>query len=360
MPSAPPIAADPGRASFAGGAVDLFALKDGTGEATRGDVPATIPLAPIGDIEARDGRFFRLPEGEVENVIARTMADTPEGFVLDWYHDAQSQSAFRTQAAAGWIDPATMRVEGGFLVADVDWTERGAESVAAREVRYISPAFIPDDETRIVLQFTSAALTNMPALQMPALNQNQSILMSESQKNPTGMRAILGLSKDATVEECDALLVSNRKDAEAYAAKVSELSGVSAELAATVELLSAHKDQLAAAQGVIEEMTAADQARAAEAFSAERSAVIGQALADGKITPAQVESFTSIASDSGGLAQVVSLFKVSANLGLTEVTPGLTETPAGPTSQNDPKVYAETYNVSIEHATKIIAERDQG
>jgi len=357
VPSVPTTDADPARASFAGGAIDLFAL-DGDGDESRGTVPTTIPLAPIGDVEARDGRFFRLPEEDVSDVIARTRADYPDGFVLDWWHDAESGHPVREAWAAAWIDPASMRIEGGLLVADVEWTEDGARSVASRSVRYISPAFIPDAETRVIQQFTSAALTNTPALRMPALNNRESADMSEKTNNPSGVRAVLGLQKDATHDEITALVVSHKRDAEAFAA-------LKLEHGSTIELLEASKGQLANALGKIEMLERADADRAAEAFEVKRDQAIMGALEAGKITPAEVDKYTAIARDEAGLTGLVDLFSVKPDMGLTKVTPGLTEPPKGTTEASyiagydTAEEFSKAAGVPLAFSRKKFEERNQ-
>ena len=80
---------------------------------------------------------------------------------LDWNHATESY------AAAGWIVARQYGPNG--VWGKVEWTKRGAESVAGREVRYISPVLM-HTLTNEVLYIKSAALTNTPDLKRRTTN----------------------------------------------------------------------------------------------------------------------------------------------------------------------------------------------
>lgn len=174
----------------------------------------------------------------------------------------------------------------------------------------------------------------------------------------SGVRAALGLSKDASHE----LIIETALAMKAGAERVPALE---ADLASSAELLTVHKEQLATATARIEETAAAAAAREKELFIEKRDASIEAAIKDGKITPAQVPSITAIAKDPAGLEQVEDMFKASANLGLTKVTPGLTDPPKGTTATSylDGYETAEDFSkaagVPIAFAKKKFEEKNQ-
>lgn len=134
-----------------------------------GRAPEWIHLLPSGAFSGRDGRGpYRLTDPDA--VIAATRewfrgADMP----VDYNHQTEiAASNGRPAPAAGWITELEARPDG--VWARVSWTERAARAVAAREFRYISPVFYhaPDGA---VLRLRSAALTNLPNLELAALSQ---------------------------------------------------------------------------------------------------------------------------------------------------------------------------------------------
>ena len=85
---------------------------------------------------------------------------------LDWNHATESYAADAQQAAAaGWIVARQYGPNG--VWGRVEWTKRGAESVAGREVRYILPVLMLNAANEVL---KSAALTNTPNLKRKAIN----------------------------------------------------------------------------------------------------------------------------------------------------------------------------------------------
>lgn len=323
------------RADFAGRGLALFALGDGEGAVAEGAAPTTIPLAPVGDVEARDGRFFRLPSDQFEAIKARTATDYPDGMPLDLRHDTETPFAapdgnFPAGGAAGWFKADTMRIEDfegrPMVVADVEWTEPGRRFVAMRLFRYISPVFFADPESRVVEQFKSAALTNNPALNMPALNEQQSTHdgneSTMNEQTTVGLRAVFGLAKEASKEELFAHCVQVKKEADQLSAVKIDLENKIAECDAAKELLSQANDRIG-------ELEAANAATERQAFEDRRSAVLDEAIKSGKITPAQREHYSILASDEDGLTRLSELFKVTPQLSLTKRSEAFANPPKG-------------------------------
>lgn len=180
--------------------------------------PKWIQLLPPRTFSGRDGRGpYRMDDPEA--VIAATReyfgnADIP----LDYNHQTEHAAENGKPApAAGWIK----KLEGSSfygLWGRVEWTEAGARAVAAKEFRYVSPVFYHDKDGR-VLMIRSAALTNLPNLDLKALsaaqhgadNNDARLGAKEYDMNfKEAMAQSLGLSLDAGEAEIIAAAQSMR------------------------------------------------------------------------------------------------------------------------------------------------------
>lgn len=167
-----------------------------------GDAPPEwVPLipAPAGaDMRVttaeNDGRWWTL---EPDAVVAATRI-RPAGLCVDWEHATQklAPQGFRAPAS-GWIKAVESR-DGG-IVARIDWTRRGAESLTEKEYRYISATFRFDYRTRRILSVVGAGLTNDPAFdQLPALARREDEEVSEmDEATLKELREALGLPGNA-------------------------------------------------------------------------------------------------------------------------------------------------------------------
>ncbi|EPB4371650.1 phage protease [Citrobacter freundii] len=135
-----------------------------------GNAPEWVELLPAGpEIRGVDGRVWTLknPHSLVKAFSARGIA-----LVIDYEHATEVSAPKGQEApAAGLIDEVTVRDDGS-IWGKVEWTERASKAIAAREYRYLSPAFrySPDGE---ITRFSSIALTNKPNLELTALNTQQ-------------------------------------------------------------------------------------------------------------------------------------------------------------------------------------------
>ena len=234
-----------------------------------GGAPEWVHLLPLGTFYGRDGRG----PWRVDNpaaVIAATRrhfgaADIP----LDYEHQTElAPRNGKPAPAAGWIREMEARTDG--LWARVEWTEAGARAVSAREYRYLSPVFLHDKSGQ-VSRFNSAALTNIPNLELKALSSalhgaDESAQIDTEECSMTfkkEMARSLGLSADAGEEE---LLAA-------------------AQAAMTGKPDPAQYVPMSMHRAVSEELSAlkAEQARA------ESAALVKAAQASGQISPAMLE-----------------------------------------------------------------------
>lgn len=123
-----------------------------------------VHLIPAGTFTGRDGRGpYTLDAEAVLAAFAAHGADLP----VDYEHqslDAETKAG--PVPAAGWIVALESRADG--LWAQVRWTARAAELLAAQEYRYLSPVFRFDPATGRVAAVVGAGLTHSPNLMLQA------------------------------------------------------------------------------------------------------------------------------------------------------------------------------------------------
>lgn len=224
--------------------------------------PAEIRLLPAGRIATRllDGRGpFENPDADA--VVAASREGSTD-LVVDFEHQTQLAPRNGQPApAAGWIKRLFAR--DGEVWAEVDWTERGAAALRSREYRYLSPVIEVDKATGRVRRIITAALTNNPALDMPALLRAEP---KEGLMDLTKLKTALGLPATATEEEVLAAAARGHGAVQALAAhgKALGLEGdVTAETVTTA--LTAQQEGIVAlrtAAGLQEGATLAEIAAA--------------------------------------------------------------------------------------------------
>lgn len=134
-------------------------------------VPEWVHLLPIGrEFYGRDGRGpYRIPDQAAAQRIIEATTAYQKGADLPIDYDHQlvfSQKNGQPAIAAGWIKELSVRPDG--IWGRVEWTEKAAAHVVAREYRYLSPMF-PHDKDGNVLRLAGAGLVNMPNLQLTAI-----------------------------------------------------------------------------------------------------------------------------------------------------------------------------------------------
>ena len=126
--------------------------------------PDRILLAPWGHVESTNGSFV------VDEESADSALSAFEQHGTDLPIDYEHQTLGGTYAsptgqapAAGWIK--RIFAEPGIgLMAEIVWTDRAKEMLAAKEYRYLSPVAVIRKTDRKLVAIHSAALTNKPAI----------------------------------------------------------------------------------------------------------------------------------------------------------------------------------------------------
>ncbi len=130
--------------------------------AADGQAPEWVQLMPAGPaIEGRDGRAWTM----ADPVAVARRSGVP--FAFDWEHGQDLLAPTGQPApAAGWA--AALAVRGGQIWAQVEWTEKARAAIAAREYRFVSPAFRHTAAGEVV-DIVGAGLVNRPNVDMTAL-----------------------------------------------------------------------------------------------------------------------------------------------------------------------------------------------
>jgi phage I-like protein len=279
--------------------------------------PEWIELIPAGEFKGRDGRGpFRLTDPK--KVIGATRAlQMDTGLPIDYDHATDfGAPEGRPAPAAGWICGFDDR--DGSLWGKVEWTAHGAEAVAMREYRYISPVF-EYAENGDVVRLLRAALTNNPNLFLTAISSRNGSRQVESGKgNGRGqedsrymnafaieVRKLLGLADESTPEELLAAIAELVKQNEASKTEGSNRTGCEAlEEAHSGSALAdaARYVPVAKFEEVLTELNRLQEARGRE--QAEKT--VDNAMRDGRLSPSQREwAISYCQADPSGFARFI-------------------------------------------------------
>ncbi len=269
---------------------DCIILKGGEVELT--GVPETITVLPLGHVVSSKGEFD-VDEGSFQAMKAQ-IAQRGVDLVVDYEH----QTLKGVEApAAGWVKE--LRLEGGNIVAVVEWTPRGAEYLKNKEYRYLSPVVNVRKTDNKAMGLHSLALTNTPAIEnMTPIVNSDNFEGGQVSMDMQKLAQLLGLGPDATEEQImealQAVLAENKSlkegkqpgDETTVANKaVCELLGLKA--GAPAEDVTAKIMELKG--GTIDGVNVLEELKALKQQNAQRDAdeAVTLALKAGKITPAQ-------------------------------------------------------------------------
>lgn len=274
-----------------------------------GDSSAAIQLFPAGVFDAPRGALKGSGPWRLDAESAQRLISSVAARINDVLVDYEHQSVLSSQngkpaPAAGWIKPDSLVFDGekGLLATAVVWTGAAKDYIANDQYRYISPVFIYDGNTGTVLDLLSVALTNTPAIDgMDAvtLAAASALLISSTQEDSPmdelleRLRYLLNLPLTSTatdiMAELDKLkaMIGGGDDAVAATGLVAYLSAKDNHIAA-LALAQAEPDPtqyapIAALTAVQEEVAALK----AEKAERDIESLIGPALGDGRLLPAQ-------------------------------------------------------------------------
>lgn len=278
-----------------------------------------IQLLPYGEFRAVDGRPNDVPawfltEENGNDVVALANSSRNQ-LVVDYEHQTlYKEKNGQPAPAAGWMRWLEFTPKG--LFADVEWTEKAAAAIAAKEYRYVSAVFSYDTKG-YVRKIYHAALTNYPALdgmdEVLAAASAQ-FFKPETEQNP--MKALLqqlfGLpqaNEEELTAALTALLQAKPQNAALSADIFKDLSDKDEKIAA----LSAQSGQPDLTQyapvSVVAELQSQVAALTAELEADKGQELITAALSAGKLLPAQKEWAESVIKQPNGLAFLTSFIE---------------------------------------------------
>lgn len=271
-----------------------------------------IQLLPYGEFRAVDGRPADVPAWylteENGHDVALLANSSRNQLVVDYEHQTlYKEKNGQPAPAAGWMRWLEFTPKGMF--AEVEWTDKAAAAIAAKEYRYISAVFSYDTKGYVTKIF-HAALTNFPALdgmdEVLAVASAQ-ILNPETEPKPMNelLQQLFGLP-DADEEKLkaalSALIEAKPKDAALSADVFAQLAEKDNRIAA----LSAQngKPDLTryAPVSLVQELQNQVAALTAEREADKGGELITAALSAGKLLPAQKEWAEGVLKQPGGFA----------------------------------------------------------
>lgn len=242
--------------------------------------PTRVHLLPAGEIiTGRDGRSWRQNAQRIIDAFEADVLPLP----IDYEHASEEPADGTPRPAAGWIERLEEAADG--IWGHVTWTPRGAEVVAAREYRFLSPVFFYDAQTFEILQLISVGLVHRPNLHLTALNARNQTMERTMLKD---ILAALGLPETGTAgdavtainalkaDKATALNAAQSPPLDKYVPRTQHDETVTALNAANAKLAGIEK--------------AANEKRAAD--------LIDEAVKAGKITPAAREQYAALALNS--------------------------------------------------------------
>lgn len=291
--------------------------------------PEWVMLVPGGDtIKARDGRKF---SNSKPNDVVAVFGDNEADIPIDLEHATEVKAPEAEPApAVGWV--VAMEVRDGAIWGQVEWTEEGAWLLRSRQYRFLSPAFL-HDEDGLVIEILSAGLTNRPALKLPELAQHQGERTMDKK-----LLELLGLDENATpqqvAEAVRAMKQKGQEQVEALEAKDQELATARQEAEAQGKKLQETEQQLATARaqvpgldkfvpradydalkGEVSKLQEQVQAQTTSTLNQEIDREIDQALKAGKITPATKDYHLASCKQEGGLERFREFVKTAPVVG---------------------------------------------
>ena len=293
-------------------------------------VPEVIRVLPKGHVSSTKGDF-EVDDRDIAGIIRQFKARR-----LDLVSDYEHQTLSDVQApAAGWIKDLYPGEDA--LMARVEWTKKGREYIANKEYRYLSPVVLVKKADQHAAVFHSAALTNTPAITGMFAIINSDALSIEEEEEPrmelSALIELLGLEEGTAEED----VLKRIKELTQQAAEEGQGGQEGKEGPAkegtqlvanktVLDLLGlpedARTEDVTARIMAFKAGDSALQRRVAElekqAASQKAEELVGLAMKDGKLSPAQKEWAVAYAlSDPKGFAKFVEKAPVVVPMGKT-------------------------------------------
>lgn len=197
-------------------------INKAVGDLAAGETVPGVQLCPFGEYQGQQ-RLQVCDRQAFEQVIADWREGGAKEILMDFEHKSEVDKIDSDTRAAAWIANLAIDDERG-LVGDLKFTDEGADAVANRRLRFLSPVWPLDEEGRPT-HLKSVALTNTPNIPVaPVLNKAQpgevNVEDTKENENMDKIKKALGLAPEASEEDvlnAVTALVQKNKDAETAA-----------------------------------------------------------------------------------------------------------------------------------------------
>lgn len=244
-----------------------------------GELPEKILLVMAEDsFEGADGRKYINSNPEA---VVKAFKEQGREMPFDIEHSTQRRGAVGLSAPAiGWI--YDMVLEGTAIYGIVRWTDEGAAILRAKQYKYYSPAYLCEKQTNAIVGIVSVGLTNVPNLDVPALNNQDTGTEGETMERKIVINA-LNMKEDATDEEIIQSLNSMK----------SSLDDSKKQLEVALNSVKDAEERAKKAENSLAKIEA-------ENLKTEINSAVTKAVEEGKILPYQKDFYiTSINSREG-------------------------------------------------------------
>lgn len=256
---------------------------------------AAVQLLPAGTFRASDGsgRPTDAPHWKLDGAIAARLiarvAAKANPLVIDYEHQTLfAEKNGQPAPAAGWFAGKSLewRDGAGLFATAPEWTPPAAARIANGEYRFISPVFEYDRASGEVLDLRMAALTNNPglagmaAVALTALNDFSTEEDPPVNETLKKLLAAIGLAEDASEADALSAVAALKAKAESTDSLNTQIAALKAQAPDPAKFVPV--ETMASLQTQVAALTA-------EITAGKVGAVVAEALAAGKLLPAQKE-----------------------------------------------------------------------
>ncbi|MBV7262569.1 peptidase [Photobacterium sp. WH24] len=260
-----------------------------------GDLPQWLKLLPAGEMTGHDGRRF--VNAFPETVLQFFTADGRD-IALDIEHATEIKGpAGEPAPAQGWFN--TLEIRNGEIWGKIDFNADGSKLISGKNYRYISPAFYHDAHGNI-LGISSVGLTNKPNLDLPALNQEQTLM-----KLSAAIAAALSLNAETATDVEAVTAIEQLKNDKQLALNRAANPDLAKFVPKETHDLALNRAQTA-------------EQKLADIADAEINALVDGAIKAGKIAPANKDMYLATCRAEGGREQFEAFIKTAPVIASTE------------------------------------------
>lgn len=256
-------------------------------------LPEWLLLVPAGTFTGRDGRTWHNDNPEL---VMSVLAEKGRDLVMDVEHASELKAPKGDPAPArGWFKE--YQVRDGALWGRIDWNAVGKQMVLNHEYRYYSPALLHDKHNR-VRDLASVGLTNKHNLrEISALNHEETTMPL-----PAAIALALGLNQETATEQDAVNAISAIKTDLSTALNQQQKVDPSQYVPMATHQLALNRAQDA-------ETKLAENAKAELKVKAE--ALVGKAIEEGRVAPANREHYLGLCADQSGYEKVANLLSTA-------------------------------------------------